>query len=72
MILALIERLLTQSTLVTYLLVTTLKERLYSVTKYVYGPRRRPLANIRLRATHSFANLRDSFRRTISPAISQH
>ena len=58
--------------LVTYLLVTTLRERLYSVTKYVYGQRRRPLANLRLQASRSFANLRDNLRRTITPSSSQH
>ncbi len=58
--------------LVTYLLVTTLRERLYSVTKYVYGQRKRPLANLRLHASRSFANMRDSLRRTISPSSSQH
>ncbi|RPD66602.1 hypothetical protein L226DRAFT_203377 [Lentinus tigrinus ALCF2SS1-7] len=58
--------------IVTYLLVTTLRERLYSVTKYVYGQRKRPLANLRLHASRSFANLRDSLRRTMSPSSSQH
>ncbi|KAI0748367.1 hypothetical protein C8Q80DRAFT_1270786 [Daedaleopsis nitida] len=57
--------------IVTFLLVTTLRERLYSVTKYVYGRRRRPLDSIRLHAARSYANLRDSFRRTVTPAISQ-
>ena len=57
---------------VTYLLVTTLRERLYSVTKYVYSRRKRSFADLRQHATRSFANLRDSLRRTITPAASQH
>ncbi|KAI0723777.1 hypothetical protein C8T65DRAFT_714743 [Cerioporus squamosus] len=58
--------------IVTYLLVTTLRERLYSVTKYVYGRRKGSLANLRLHASRSFANLRDSLRRNLSPSSSQH
>ncbi|CDO76428.1 hypothetical protein BN946_scf184781.g5 [Trametes cinnabarina] len=56
--------------IVSFLLVRTLRDRLYSVTKYVYGRPRRPLANFRLHATRSFANLRDSLRRTMSPSTS--
>ncbi|KAI0647517.1 hypothetical protein C8Q79DRAFT_907975 [Trametes meyenii] len=57
---------------VSYLLVSTLRDRLYSVTKYIYGRRKQPLASLRLRATRSFANLRDSLRRTILPSASYH
>ncbi|KAI8982829.1 hypothetical protein BD414DRAFT_491249 [Trametes punicea] len=57
---------------VSFLLIRTLRERLYSVTEYVYGRRKRPLANLRLHATRSFANLRDSIRRTMSPSTSLH
>ncbi|PIL24413.1 hypothetical protein GSI_14167 [Ganoderma sinense ZZ0214-1] len=47
--------------IVTYLLVTPLRERLYSISRYVYAPqRRRTLAALRLHASRSFANLRDS------------
>ncbi|KAI0362635.1 hypothetical protein OH77DRAFT_71553 [Trametes cingulata] len=55
---------------VSYLLVSTLRDRLYSVTTYVYGQRKRPLATLRSRATRSFANLRESFRRTVLPSPS--
>ncbi|OSD08383.1 hypothetical protein PYCCODRAFT_1429453 [Trametes coccinea BRFM310] len=58
--------------IMSYLLVRTLRDRLYSVTKYVYGRPKRPLANLRLHATRSFANLRDSLRRTMSPSTSHH
>ncbi|TBU50219.1 hypothetical protein BD309DRAFT_849667 [Dichomitus squalens] len=60
--------------IVTYLLVSTLRERLYSISKYVYGrppERKRPLANLRLHASRSFANLRDSIRRSKASATSQ-
>ncbi|KAI0665302.1 hypothetical protein C8Q70DRAFT_44618 [Cubamyces menziesii] len=57
---------------VSYLLVSTLRDRLYSVTKYVYSRRKRPLANIRLHATQSLTNLRDSIRRTISLSTATH
>ncbi|KAI0371669.1 hypothetical protein BV20DRAFT_964888 [Pilatotrama ljubarskyi] len=56
--------------IVSYLLVSTLRDRLYSVTTYVYGRRKRPLATLRTHATRSLANLRESFRRTISPSPS--
>ncbi|KAI0636510.1 hypothetical protein C8Q77DRAFT_1051255 [Trametes polyzona] len=60
-------------TIVSYLLVSTLRERLYSVTKYVYGGhRKRALNTLRRHATQSFANLRDTFRRTVSPVTSSH
>lgn len=58
--------------IVTYLLVTPLRERLYSISRYVYGPqRRRSLATLRLRASRSFATLRDGLRRTKAPAASK-
>ncbi|KAI0780456.1 hypothetical protein BD413DRAFT_607758 [Trametes elegans] len=58
--------------IVSYLLVSTLRERLYSVTTFVYGRRKRPLADFRQHATRSFANLRDSLRRTMSPGAAHH
>ena len=59
--------------IVTYLLVTTLRDRLYSVTRYVYGSaRKRSFANLRLHASRSLANLRDSIRRTVAPSVTQH
>ncbi|KAI0672752.1 hypothetical protein C8Q78DRAFT_678229 [Trametes maxima] len=58
--------------IISYLLVSTLRDRLYSVTKYVYGRRKRPLASLRSHATRSFANLRNSLRRTILPSASYH
>ena len=57
---------------VTYLLVTTLRERLYSVAEYVCGRRKSSLANLRLHASRSFANLRNSLRRVIVPAAAHH
>lgn len=59
---------------VSYLLVSTLRERLYSVTKYVYGVRRkRSIAALRSHATRSFSSLRDSIRRTITtPSALSH
>ncbi|KAI1783992.1 hypothetical protein LXA43DRAFT_289221 [Ganoderma leucocontextum] len=58
--------------IVTYLLVTTLRERLYSISRYVYGPQhKRPLATLCLHASRSFASLRDSLRRTKAPASRQ-
>ncbi|KAL4244862.1 hypothetical protein ABKN59_001562 [Abortiporus biennis] len=64
--------------LVTFILMHTLRERMYSITKYVYGQQfaqqnkhqssflRTPLRRLRRGATRSIANLRDSFRRTVS------
>ena len=58
--------------LVTYLLVTPLRERLYSISRYLYAPqRKRPLTTLRLHASRSFANLRDGLRRTKAPAASK-
>lgn len=59
--------------LVTYLLMHTLRDRMYSITKYVYGQHlttsspsssRGALHRLRRRATRSIAALRESFRRT--------
>ncbi|EIW60315.1 uncharacterized protein TRAVEDRAFT_119142 [Trametes versicolor FP-101664 SS1] len=59
--------------IVSYLLVTTLRERLFSVTKYVYGgQRKRPLSTLRSHATRSFVSLRDSIRHSISPMKHHH
>lgn len=58
--------------IVSYLLMHTLRERMYAITKYVYGlqheklPTRSPLSRLRRQATMSFANLRDNFRRVVS------
>lgn len=58
---------------VSYLLVTTLRERLFSVTKYVYGgQRKRPLSTLRSHATRSFVSLRDSIRHSMSPMKHHH
>jgi len=59
--------------LVTYLLMHTLRDRMYSITKYVYGQQQNltvpsqpygPLNRLRRKATRSFAALRESFRRS--------
>ncbi|KAI0929084.1 hypothetical protein AcV5_006447 [Taiwanofungus camphoratus] len=52
--------------IVCYLLLSTLRERMYFITKHVYGQRRDPLAKLRRHATRSIAHLRQSFRRTVS------
>ncbi|KAH9928517.1 uncharacterized protein BXZ73DRAFT_90577 [Epithele typhae] len=57
---------------VTFLLVTTLRERLYAVTKYVYSQRKTSFSNLRVHASRSLANIRDRLRRTIAPAASNH
>ena len=54
-----------------YLLMHTLRERMYSLTKIIYNqqrlePPKSPLHRLRRRAGRSIANLRDSFRRTMS------
>lgn len=51
--------------IVCYLFLSTLRERMYSITKYVYGQgqRKDPLAKLRRRATRSIAVLRENFRR---------
>ncbi|KAI0823560.1 hypothetical protein BC628DRAFT_1324667 [Trametes gibbosa] len=58
---------------VSYLLVSTLRERLYSVTKYVYvTQRKRSIATLRSHATRSLSSLRDNIRRTILPSALSH
>ncbi|KAH9950243.1 hypothetical protein B0H21DRAFT_563227 [Amylocystis lapponica] len=52
--------------IVCYLLLNTLRDRLNSITKNVYGQKKDPLARLRRRATRSMARLRESFRRAPS------
>ncbi|CCM00524.1 uncharacterized protein FIBRA_02558 [Fibroporia radiculosa] len=54
--------------LVCSLLLDDLRERMFSVARYVYGSSQKkgPLANIRRRASRSMAHLRDSLRRKAS------
>ncbi|KAI0072262.1 hypothetical protein K474DRAFT_414096 [Panus rudis PR-1116 ss-1] len=62
--------------LISYLLIHTLRERMYAIAKYVYGqqakaqqnlsPARNPFSNLRRQATRSIANLRDSWRRVVT------
>ncbi|KAF9812921.1 hypothetical protein IEO21_05876 [Rhodonia placenta] len=51
--------------LVCYLLLCTLRERMYSITRFVYGQPQKtdPIAKLRRGATRSIANLRNRFRR---------
>ncbi|OCH88807.1 hypothetical protein OBBRIDRAFT_794895 [Obba rivulosa] len=53
--------------IVCYLLLSTLRARMYSITKYVYGQRGDRLSKLRRRATRSFAHLRETVRRISIP-----
>lgn len=57
----------TARVLVCYLLLSGLRERMYSITKYVYGQsqQKSPLLRLGRRAKRSMANLRNSLRRRL-------
>ncbi|TFY57727.1 hypothetical protein EVJ58_g6859 [Rhodofomes roseus] len=56
--------------LICYLLLSSLRERMYSITKYVYGSgqKKSSLSRIGRRAKRSFVNLRNTLRRTSAPS----
>ncbi|OBZ65770.1 hypothetical protein A0H81_14253 [Grifola frondosa] len=52
---------------VSYILISTLRTRLYYITKYVYGHQGGPFANLRRRASRHLANIRETIRLTVVP-----